>query len=857
MSHLRVIAVISCTLVLSAQTISAQRRWTVTGQEVPELAAVDQMMRGIMQGNDIRGGSIAIAKDGRLVYARGFTWDEPEVEAVQPTTLFRIGSIGKSITSIAIHQLIEQGLLSYTTPVLPYLDVQPLGGGRPDPRLESVTVDHLLTHTSGMFSLDDIYTAQDVVAAAHGVDRPPTKREIVSYIIAQPFIFDPGSNWDYNNYGYIMLGMVAEQLIGPDFPEYVLDNIFRPVGVGRTRMAHTLPNDLAPTETNYDGLEGDPYSTMAEIGFAAGLLVMSAPDLARLYSVLFDDPGSSGLLDGNTVENMLSTPFAAGEQLGYGRGWINENFLSNPEFAADLGWLTDLDGGLGLYGHGGGGSGVHTLALWRSDGLTVVWFTNKDPAAEALHFPEIISWPDHDLWESVGISLQPVGSAPTESWIPAVAHTDGVGDSIWRSDVALLNRSAANNAVRLRLHRGESAFDRELELAPGESRTVSDVVDWFQRSGSAALQVFSSEALTVTSRTYNQGSVGTFGQSLDGVNATGGLEAGESVVLMQLREDDIARSNIGLHNQWRRPARVEVALFDGDGSLVTGHTREIPAQQSVQLNRPFKILADRDDVESGYAVVTVLSGQDVYAYGSVIDNATGDPIAIPMKRGTEDRRQWIPAAAHGSGARRSVWRTDVCLLNRSGEPAVAEITFRRDDGQTSSLSVSVTDGQQRVVGDVVAELGMVGAGAIEVSSDAPIMASSRTYNSSDEGTFGLFLDGVAESHAIGKGEVVWLPQLRQNSAFRTNIGLVNSGDIIARVRIVLYDVEGNELAAKRRKLDPGSWIQLQEPFFQLAGKVDVDSGYATVEVLSGSGVIAYASVIDNSTNDGTAITMKR
>jgi hypothetical protein len=694
-----------------------------------------------------------------------------------------------------------------------------------------------------------------VVAAAHGVDQPPTKREIVSYIIAQPFIFQPGSNWDYNNYGYIMLGMVAERLIGPDFPEYVLDNIIRPVGVGRTRMAHTLPNDLAPTETDYDGVEGDPYATIAEIGFAAGLLVMSAPDLARVYSALFDDPQASGLLDNETVEAMLSTPYASGEALGYGRGWKNRDFFVNANI--DLGWLTDLDDGLQLYGHGGGGSGVHTLALWRSDGITFVIFTNRDPVVESFNVPEIRAWPDHDLWESVGISRRPAGSAPTESWIPAVAHTDGVGDSIWRSDVGLLNRSARTNAVRLRIHRGKSAFDRELELAPGESRKVSDVVDWFERSGSAALQVFSSEALTVTSRTYNQGSVGTFGQSLDGVSATGGLEAGESVVLMQLREDDTARSNIGLHNQWRRPARVEVALFDGDGSLVTGHTREIPAQQSVQLNRPFKILADRDDVESGYAIVTVLSGQDVYAYGSVIDNATGDPTAIPMKRGTGNRRQWIPAAAHGSGARRSVWRTDVCLLNRSGEPAVVEITFHREDGETSSLSVAVTDGQQRVVGDVVAELGMVGAGAIEVASDAPIMVSSRTYNSSDEGTFGLFLDGVSESHTIGRGEVVWLPQLSQNSAFRTNIGLVNSGDLIARVHIVLYDSEGNELAEKRRKLDPGSWIQLQEPFFQLAGRVDIDSGYATVEVLSGSGVVAYASVIDNSTNDGTAITMKR
>jgi N-acyl-D-amino-acid deacylase len=359
------------TIVLSALMIatsaSAQQQWTITGQTVPELVAVDQMMQDIMQENDIRGGSVAIAKDGRLVYARGFTWDQPAVEPIQPTTLFRIGSIGKSITSIAIHQLIEQSLLTYGTPVLPTLDLQPHGGGQVDQWLDSVTVDHLLTHTSGMYSLDDIYTAADVVAAAHGVAPPPTKSEIVSYIIAQPFIFEPDTNWDYNNYGYIMLGMLAEQVIGLDFPEYVLDNIFRPVGVSRARMAHTLPNDLAPTETDYDGVEGDPYATMAEQGFAAGLILMSAPDLARIYSALFDHPEASGLLDDQTVEAMLSTPFAPGEELGYGRGWVNEDYFANV--GHPIGAFTDPGDGLQVFGHGGGGSGVHTLALWRSDGI--------------------------------------------------------------------------------------------------------------------------------------------------------------------------------------------------------------------------------------------------------------------------------------------------------------------------------------------------------------------------------------------------------------------------------------------------------------------------------------------------------
>lgn len=844
-----------CLIAISiAASASAQRQWTVTGQDVPELAAVDQMMREIMQENDIRGGSVAVAKDGRLVYARGFTWDQPTVDPVQPTTLFRIGSIGKSITSVAIHQLIERGQLTHSTLVQPILGLQPPPGRSADPWFDSVTVDHFLTHTSGMYA-HSVYTVVDVVAAALGVEVPPTKREITSFMPTVPFFFEPETSWDYNNFGYIMLGMLAEQVTGRDFPEYVFDNIFRPVGVSRARMPHSLPTELAPTETAYDGVDGDAYTQIAENAFAAGLMVMSAPDLARLYSSLFDHPEASGLLDTTTLEEMLSIPFVAGEELGYGRGWKNEDFFINSGHT--IGWLTNPYDTHRIHSHSGGGVGVHTLALWRSDGIVFVWFTNKDPVVETIDFPEITSWPDHDLWASVGISDDPVGSAPVESWIPAVARTDGVGDSVWRSDVGLLNRSSSTNTVRLRFHRGNQPLDREIEMAPSESRIIPDVVDWFGRSGSGPLQVFSSEALTVTSRTFNQSLDGTFGQSLDGVTATGGLESGESAVLMQLREDNTTRSNIGIHNQWRRSARLQIELYDGDGSMVIRRTKDIPAQQTVQLNRPFFKLGGRNDIESGYAIVTVLSGQDVYIYGSVIDNATGDPTAIPMKTGSGADHQWIAAAAHGGGAHGSVWRTDVCLLNRSGEAASAEIIFHRDNGETGTYSTTLSDGQQLVLGDIVAELGMAGSGAIEIDADGPLLASSRTFNSGEDGTFGLFLDGVSAQGAANDGDIVWLPQLRQNGSFRTNIGLANTGDTQARIRIFLYDASGGELVSRWKTLEAGGWMQLQEPFARLAGRSDIDSGSAKVEVASGNGVITYASVIDNATNDGTAISMKK
>ncbi len=853
----------ACTFAAVTMTANAaaQKQWTVTGQEVPGFAAIDNEIRQQMIRHDISGSSVAITKDGRLVYARGYTWDAPDVEPIQPTSLFRTASVAKSITSIAIHQLIEDGLLSYDTRVADALGLTPPPGRSADPWLDLVTVDHLLTHTVGWDKDDggiDPMVFKDLwIALSLGVFPPPTRHEIATFMAGEPFQFYPGTRWAYCNFGYLLLQMLAEKVTGVDFPEYVHDNVFRAIGVGRARMAHTHRGYLAPTERDYDGdYEGDPYSLTWENAYAAGGMVMSAPDLARLYTALFDAPNASGLLRRHTLNAMLSKPFQASRETGYGRGWIFERFFVDLD--KYLGGYIDLDDDLEVYAHGGGGPGVHTIAAWRTDGFGFFWMSNKDPLVDDFDSVlDIGQWPEHDLWESVGISREPVGSAPVESWVPAVAHTDGVGDSTWRSDVGLLNRSPSPNIVRLRYWHGWEPQEREIELQPGESRVIPDVVDWFDRTGSGPLQVFSSEALTTTSRTYNQSSDGTFGQSLDGVTATGGLEAGDSVVLMQLREDRYARTNIGINNQWRRGARVEIELYDGDGSLVTAHTRFVMPLQTVQLNRPFRELGDRTDVESGYAIIKVLSGQDVYVYGSVIDNDTGDPIAIPMKKGEGSHQQWIAAASHGSGVQDSQWRTDVCVLNLSGMTANVEVTFLRSDGEKSSLSTSVQDREQVVLDDIVEELGSEGSGSLAVESDHAVLASSRTYNLGDGGTFGLFLDGVPAGNTADRGDTVWLPQLRQNGAFRTNFGLVNASDDQARVRFFFYDSSGHELLSRTRTLEAGAWVQYQEPISRLAGRTDIDSGSAKVEVMSGEGVIAYASVIDNATNDGTAIAMQR
>ncbi len=831
--------------------VTDRRVFTATGLDVPELAAVDEMMRDLMQDHDVRNTTAAITKDGRLVYARGFTWEDAAVDPIEPTALFRIGSISKAVASLAIHRLIDDGLLSHDTAVQPILELEPLPGETMDDRIDDVTVDHLLTHTGGLYSEDNTYNVSAAVAAATGEDLPPSQDEILSYIMSHPFVFSPGTSWDYNNYGYMMLDLLVNRLSGRHFVDFVNEEFFRPVGVGRARIAHQLASEAAPTEVDYDGHEGDSYSPPLEAAVAAGGWVMAAPDLARLWSVIFDEADAGGLLSTASREAMYESPFPVSDQVGYYRGWYGEELMNGIDVS--LGWLSEPDDQFVLRGHSGGGSGITNFAFWHSDNIVLIVFSNKDPVTGDLPFPEIDSWPDHDLWSSVAVSTSPVGAAETEAWVPVVAHADGVGSSVWRSDLGLLNRSTLANSIRLRLYTDDQAIDHHLVLEPGVFRNLDDVMDLFDRSGSSPVRVFASEPVSVTSRTYNLGVDGTFGQFLGSASATKGLVEGETAVLAQLREDPAFRSNIGLVNGWKRPARVAIDLHNADGTLVVSATRTIQPETTIQLGRPFDRIGGRSDVESGYAVIRLISGQQVFAYASVIDNQTNDPTTIPMKLGSGVAQSWVAAAAHADGAHASQWRTDLTLLNLSGGAATAELRFRGPG--SSTMMIVLADGEQRLVEDVVAELGASGSGSLEVVSDRMIIVGSRTYNVGDAGTFGQYLDGRPNDALAGAGDTVWLPQLRQNTDFRSNIGLCNTTTTQATVRVRLFDGEGAQLAEAVRVLPAHGRLQLQEPFDRLADRTDLDEAYATMTVESGDGVIAYASVIDNHTNDPTTVPM--
>jgi len=829
-------------IVLTAlPAIAQQRVWTETGEPVPGWEYVDEGFRDYMQTWAVPGGAVALAVEGRLVFSRGYTWDTADVEVVQPDSLFRIASMSKPITSVAIHQLIERGLLSYDTRVVDVLDLQPQPGGTVDPWLADVTVDHLLYHTGG-WDRDQTYDPMfldGLIAASLGVDLPISKYDIATFMTGQPMQSEPGARYAYSNYGYCLLGMIIEEITGRDYSEWVAENVFQPIGVGRPRRGHTAIHERVPGEVRYYGSGGDdPYNVNIENMDAHGGWIVAAPDYVRFLSALFDDFDASPLLSRQSIRNMIRVNTATSGY--YGRGWV-----------------VVQEGGQMVYSHSGSLPGTLTQMRWAEPGIAFAAFINtrKNMADLELEDPTVI--PDHNLFESVGVVNHAIGAALAESWIPVVANGAGTGGSLWRSDVGLLNRSTMTNQLKIRMEMPGLAVDRDLELAPGEHLVMADIVSELGLSGSGSLRIFSFEPLTVTSRTYNVSTEGTFGQYLGGVTGPGGLINGDSAVLMHLREDEVARSNIGILNAGRRAARVRVVLYDGSGVEVGRANRTVDPRKIKQLNRPFHAIAGRTDINPGYAVITVLNGEEVVVYGSVVDAGTNDPTTIPMKDDAGAASVRVAAAAHGEGAEGSVWRTDLGLLNLGAQTAEASVIFHPSSGPDLAMIVSLSSGEHQVLDDVVGRLAGEGAGSLEIVSSTPVLVSSRTYNQSLAGTFGQYLDGFYDSDTIGEGEQVWLPQLQQNPEFRTNLGLLNSSLERATVKVDLHDADGMLLSTTERNIAGGERIQLQEPYDRLAGRSDITGGYAVVKVLAGRGVSAYASVVDNRTNDPTTVPMAK
>jgi serine beta-lactamase-like protein LACTB len=302
--------------------------------------------------------SIALVDDQKVVWARGYGFaDADKKKPATADTVYRVGSVSKLFTDIAVMQLVEQGKLDLDAPVTKYLpDFKPIS--KYD---KPITLRMLMSHRAGLVREPPAGNYFDPSVTDLG--------RTVRSLNETELLFEPGTQTKYSNAGIAVVGLVIEETQKQRFARHLYNRVLDPLGMARSAFEPTpeLNRDLAAALMwTYDGREF-PAPTF-ELGMApAGSMYSTVNDLGRFISALFAGGKGSGgqVLQAATLQQMLTPQFAKeGEKTGFGIGFS----------------IAELDGHKRI-GHGGAIYGFATeLAALPDDKLGAVVVTSRDVA---------------------------------------------------------------------------------------------------------------------------------------------------------------------------------------------------------------------------------------------------------------------------------------------------------------------------------------------------------------------------------------------------------------------------------------------------------------------------------------------
>jgi CubicO group peptidase (beta-lactamase class C family) len=332
---------------------AAPRVQAADGPDPALIQKIDALMAEIYKPGE-PGAAIIVRKDGRTIFRKGYGLADLELGVpVEPDMIFRLGSITKQFTAVSILRLAETGKLTLQDEITKFLPDYPTKG-------KKITIEHLLTHTSGLKS----YTNMSEWLTMWRKDM--TVNEIIDISKDQPMEFAPGERWTYNNTGYILLGAIIEKVSGLTYEDFVQKNIFGPLGMKHSCYGNTdriIPRRVPGYQMGKDGFINAPYLSMTQ-PYAAGSLLSSVDDMA-----VWNDAVFSGKLVRKEWLDRAWTPYKLinGESTGYGYGWFISDYAGHR-----------------FIEHGGGINGFTTYQLTLpEDHIFLAILTNSAIAGRA------------------------------------------------------------------------------------------------------------------------------------------------------------------------------------------------------------------------------------------------------------------------------------------------------------------------------------------------------------------------------------------------------------------------------------------------------------------------------------------
>jgi CubicO group peptidase (beta-lactamase class C family) len=368
---------------VSGYTMNGQARyaavWESTGAwSDADLAHIDKTVSDFMSRFSVPGASLAIARNGKLLFAKGYgVMDKSTGEAPGPNTLFRVASVSKPITSVAIMRMIQNNQLKLSDKVFGSgaLLGTTYGSNEYSGWEKEITVQHLLEHTAGgnqwnnkgdggagdpMFEQVN-YNHKDLIGWVLD-NRDPEKK--------------PGEKADYSNFGYCVLGRIIEKKSGQSYENYVKNNVLNLCGINNMHIGGDLLTDRRYNETVYYD-NNDPYSMKVRRMDAHGGWIASPLDLVRLLVKVDGFAAPADILTSANFTTM-TTPCAVDN--GYAKGWAvnGNNYFHNGSFNG---------GGAIIVRTGGGLTWAFVMNIrWRGEADGMMWDIVNG----------IGSWPAHD-----------------------------------------------------------------------------------------------------------------------------------------------------------------------------------------------------------------------------------------------------------------------------------------------------------------------------------------------------------------------------------------------------------------------------------------------------------------------------
>ncbi len=309
--------------------------------------AVDDLVSAEMKKQGIPGLSLVVLKDGKPVKTKGY--GEANLEhhvPVKPETMFQSGSVGKQFTATLVMMLVGDGKLTLDSAIGQWF---PEAQGKWD----KILLRHLLSHTSGLPDMP--YDKMDL-------RKDYTEAELVMLMVSQPAVKPPGTEWRYNNGGYVMLGVLVHRLTGRFYGDLLKERIFTPLGMTTARVISErdiVPNRASGYEMQTDGLKNQEWVSPVLNTTADGSLYLSGLDYAKW------DAGLRGarLLKKSVLEQM----------------WTPMKLADGTVTKYGFGWQVASHGGSRLIEHSGAWQGFTTYIGRMVDGhYSVIVLTNLD-----------------------------------------------------------------------------------------------------------------------------------------------------------------------------------------------------------------------------------------------------------------------------------------------------------------------------------------------------------------------------------------------------------------------------------------------------------------------------------------------